>query len=125
MWYYTLFIIQDLFDHEWKGYDYGASFTFYLMHKEIAAGIPAGEIIENYKIIIEDTINKYPYTPTKKPAELEKEHITSIPKWVKQIAKWWSQKQIEDTEFVSALHYLINNKMIYLFLNLEFLQSYF
>ena len=33
-------IIQELFNHEWKGYDYGASFTFYLMHKEIAAGIP-------------------------------------------------------------------------------------
>jgi len=42
-------IIKDLFDNKWKGYDYGASFTYYLMHKEIASGIPAGEIIENYK----------------------------------------------------------------------------
>ena len=73
---------------------------------------PNDVIIKNYNEFVDKVITKYPYTPTEKPAGLEKEYITSIPKWVKQIAKWWSQKQIDDTQFVSALHYLINNKII-------------
>ena len=73
---------------------------------------PNDTIIKNYNEFVDKVITKYPYTPTKKPAGLEKEYISSIPEWVKQIAKWWSQKQIEDTEFASALLYLINNKFI-------------
>ena len=73
---------------------------------------PDDTVIKNYNEFVDKIITKYPYTPTEKPAGLEKEHITSIPKWVKQIAKWWSQKQIDDTEFVSTLLYLINNKII-------------
>ena len=66
------YIIQELFDHEWKGYDYGASFTFYLMHKEIAAGIPAGEIIENYKNDITRTKGD-PYFNKKMDGKLAKQ----------------------------------------------------
>jgi len=73
---------------------------------------PNDTIIKNYNEFVDKVITKYPYTPTKKPVGLEKEYISSIPEWVKQIAKWWSQKQIEDTEFASALLYLINNKVI-------------
>jgi tetratricopeptide (TPR) repeat protein len=73
---------------------------------------PNDTVITNYNEFVDKVITKYPYTPTKKPAGLEKEYISSIPEWVKQIAKWWSQKQIEDTEFASALLYLINNKVI-------------
>jgi len=73
---------------------------------------PNDIVIKNYKEFVDKIITKYPYIPTKKPIGLEKEHITSIPEWVKQIAKWWSQKQIGNTEFASALFYLINNKII-------------
>ena len=73
---------------------------------------PNDTVIKNYKEFVDTVITKYPYTPTKKPTGLEEEYVTSIPNWVKQIAKWWSVKQIEDSEFVSALQYLINNKII-------------
>jgi len=73
---------------------------------------PNDTVITNYNEFVDKVITKYPYTPTKKPVGLEIEYISSIPEWVKQIAKWWSQKQIEDTEFASALLYLINNKFI-------------
>ncbi|QLH07979.1 M57 family metalloprotease [Nitrosopumilus ureiphilus] len=73
---------------------------------------PNSTVVNNYKEFIEKVISKYPYTPTEKPKGLEKEFITSIPEWVKPIAKWWSEGSIEDAEFVSALLYLIDNKII-------------
>ncbi|MDC4231217.1 MAG: M57 family metalloprotease [Nitrosopumilus sp.] len=73
---------------------------------------PNSIVINNYKEFIEKVIVKYPYTPTEKPEGLEKKHITTIPEWVKPIAKWWSDKTINDSEFVSALLYLIENKII-------------
>jgi tetratricopeptide (TPR) repeat protein len=73
---------------------------------------PNSIVINNYKDFINNVISKYPYTATEKPKELEKEHITSIPEWVKPIAKWWSEGNIEDAEFNSALMYLIENKII-------------
>lgn len=65
-------IIKDLFDNNWKGYDYGASWTYYLMHKEIAAGIPAAEIIETYKNDIARTKGD-PYFNKKMDGKLAKE----------------------------------------------------
>ena len=38
--------------------------------------------------------------------------IKEIPEWMKTNAKWWSQKQISDREFVDGLEYLIQNKII-------------
>jgi tetratricopeptide (TPR) repeat protein len=69
-------------------------------------------VIKNYKEFADKVIVKYPYTPTEKPKGLEKVYITTIPDWVKQIAKWWSEEQLEDSEFISALLYLIGNKII-------------
>jgi len=69
-------------------------------------------VIKNYKEFIEKVISKYPYIPTEKPDGLEKEYATTIPKWIKPIAKWWSEGSIEDSEFVAALLYLIENKII-------------
>ena len=69
-------------------------------------------VIKNYKEFIEKVISKYPYTPTEKPKGLEKEYATTIPEWVKPIAKWWSEGNIEDSEFFSALLYLIENKIM-------------
>jgi len=69
-------------------------------------------VIKNYKEFVEKVIIKYPYTPTEKPEGLENIYVTTIPEWVKPIAKWWSEGNIEDSEFVSALLYLIENKII-------------
>ncbi|EPA05396.1 tetratricopeptide repeat protein, partial [Candidatus Nitrosarchaeum limnium BG20] len=73
---------------------------------------PDSVIIKNYKEFTEKVITKYPYVPTKKPIELEKPANIIIPDWVKPMAKWWSERQIEDKEFSSALLFLIENKII-------------
>ena len=73
---------------------------------------PDSIVINNYKEFIEKVILKYPYTPTEKPKGSEKVYATTIPEWVKPIAKWWSEGNIEDSEFVSALLYLIENKIL-------------
>ena len=73
---------------------------------------PESIVINNYKEFIEKVIIKYPYTPTEKPKVPEKVYVTTIPEWIKPIAKWWSEGSIEDSEFISALLYLIENKII-------------
>ncbi len=73
---------------------------------------PNSKVIKNYKEYADKVTIKYPYTPTEKPQGLEKEIISSIPNWVKQISGWWSEEQIEDSEFISALLFLIDNKII-------------
>jgi len=73
---------------------------------------PDSIIIKNYKEFTEKVITKYPYVPTKKPIELEKPANMIIPDWIKPMAKWWSERQIEDKEFSSALLFLIENKII-------------
>lgn len=73
---------------------------------------PDSVVIKNYKEFVEKVIIKYPYIPTEKPKGLEKVYVTTIPEWVKPIAKWWSEGNIDDSEFISALLYLIENKTI-------------
>jgi len=73
---------------------------------------PDSTVIKNYKEFIEKVITKYPYIATEKPKGLEKVYVTTIPEWVKPIAKWWSVGNINDSEFISALLYLIENKTI-------------
>jgi len=73
---------------------------------------PDSVVIKNYKEFVEKVISKYPYTPTEKPVGLEKVYVTTIPEWVKPMAKWWSEGNIKDSEFVSALLYLLENKII-------------
>ena len=73
---------------------------------------PNNIVINNYKDFINGVIIKYPYSPTKKPIYNSNAEITSIPEWVRPIAKWWSEGDIEDEEFNSALMYLIENKII-------------
>ena len=73
---------------------------------------PNSIVIQNYMEFINKIVTKYPYTPTEKPEGLEKQSISSIPDWIKPIAKWWSTNDIEDSEFVAALMFMINNKII-------------
>lgn len=69
-------------------------------------------VINNYKDFINNVISKYPYTPTEKPEQSKSVQIISIPEWIRPIAKWWSEGSVEDSEFNSALIYLIENKII-------------
>ena len=35
-----------------------------------------------------------------------------VPSWIKNNAKWWSQKQIGDSDFVSGIQYMIKEKIV-------------
>ncbi len=73
---------------------------------------PDNVVINNYKEFTDRVIAKYPYIATEKPDRLEKKETIKIPDWVRPVAKWWSEGQIEDTEFASALLFMIENKII-------------
>jgi tetratricopeptide (TPR) repeat protein len=73
---------------------------------------PDSIVINNYKEFTDKVIAKYPYIATEKPDRLEKKETIKIPDWVKPVAKWWSEGQIEDSEFASALLFMIENKII-------------
>ncbi len=71
---------------------------------------PDSIVIKNYKEFVDSIISKYPYTPTEKP-ENNKSKVV-LPDWIKPVAKWWSEGQIEDIEFIKGLQFLIENKII-------------
>jgi hypothetical protein len=35
-----------------------------------------------------------------------------VPSWIKNNAKWWAQKQIGDTDFLSGIQFMIQQKII-------------
>ena len=70
---------------------------------------PDSVVIKNYKEFVDGVISKYPYTPTEKPGSIDSSFV--IPEWIKPVAKWWSQGQIKDAEFVKALHFLITSSL--------------
>jgi len=43
-----------------------------------------------------------------------------IPSWIKNTADWWSNNQITDEEFLSAIQYLTNSKIIEISSNNEY-----
>jgi len=73
---------------------------------------PNNTVIQNYKEIIENTLKKYPYTPTEKPTNAMKQTIGKIPEWVKDIANWWSIGNISDEKFTESMEYMIKSKII-------------
>lgn len=89
--------------------EYQESMTYF---EKASIEKPDSIVINNYKDFINNVISKYPYTPTEKPKQTESVQIISIPEWIRPIAKWWSEGEIEDAEFNSALMYLIDNKII-------------
>ncbi|MGI0073627.1 MAG: S16 family serine protease [Nitrosotalea sp.] len=38
---------------------------------------------------------------------------TSVPSWIKNIARWWSQGQTSDSDFLKAMQYLIDNNILH------------
>ncbi|VVC05223.1 Uncharacterised protein [uncultured archaeon] len=37
----------------------------------------------------------------------------SIPSWIKNMTKWWSQGQTSDSDFIKAMQYLIDNNVLH------------
>ena len=89
--------------------EYQESITYF---EKASIEKPDSIVINNYKNFINNVISKYPYTPTEKPEQTKSKQTISIPEWIRPIAKWGSEGNIEDSEFNSALMYLIENKII-------------
>ena len=65
--------------------EYHESITYF---EKASIEKPDSIVINNYKDFINSVISKYPYTPTEKPEQTKSVQITSIPEWVRPIAKW-------------------------------------
>jgi len=72
---------------------------------------PDSTVIKNYNEYVDSVITKFPYTPTEKPEQVIVKPPT-IPLWVKNNAKWWSDGSIEDSDFVTGIQFLIDNKIM-------------
>jgi len=79
--------------------------------KRALAIYPNNTVIKNYNDFVDSVITKYPYTPTEKPEPVIVKPAT-IPLWVKSNAKWWSDGGIEDSDFVTGIQFLIDNKIM-------------
>ena len=77
---------------------------------------PNNQVTQNYLISIEKIKEKYSLklfeNPTKKPDFLQKVEERIIPYWIKNNAGWWADDKISDVDFISAIEYLINNRII-------------
>ena len=73
---------------------------------------PNNTVIQNYIEIIENTLKKYPHTPTEKPTNTMKQTVGKIPEWVKDIGNWWSIGNISDKKFTKSMEYMIKNKIV-------------
>ena len=77
---------------------------------------PDNLIAQNYLISIKKVKEKYSLDifekPTIKPDFLQKIEENSIPSWIKNNAKWWSDDKISDDDFLAGIEYLIVNKII-------------
>ena len=73
---------------------------------------PENIVIQNYLNFINSVLGKYPYLPTEKPEELIENEPANIPEYVRFIAKSWADGHIEDSEFIDAIGFLINNRIM-------------
>jgi len=83
---------------------------------------PDNKVTQNYLVSLEKIKKKYSLdkfeNPTEKPEFLQRlddkaeAKEKKIPYWVKNNAEWWSKDKINDNDFISAIEYLIENKII-------------
>jgi hypothetical protein len=74
------------------------------------------QVTQNYLIALEKLKKKYSLNvfeePTKKPDFLQKLEERTVPYWVKNNAKWWSEDKISDNDFITGIEYLLKNNII-------------
>jgi len=51
-------------------------------------------------------------TPNLTTQVLTETELTEIPVWIKSNALWWKQKQIDDSDFMAGIKYLVEKTMI-------------
>ena len=74
--------------------------------------MPDNHVVKNYNDFAERVIEKYPYNEVEKPKFFEIKLVENVPAWVKNTAGWWANDQIEDSDFLTAIQFLIKNKII-------------
>jgi len=77
---------------------------------------PDNAVTQNYLTSIKKIKEKYSLdkfeSPTIKPDFLQKIEENTIPYWIKNNAKWWSDDKISDNDFLSGIEYLLSNNII-------------
>ena len=77
---------------------------------------PDDKVTQNYLNSVENLKKKYSLgifeKPTKKPDFLQNLDERTIPYWIKNNARWWSDDKISDVDFVTGIEYLINIRII-------------
>jgi hypothetical protein len=73
---------------------------------------PDNTVVKNYKEYADKVIAKYPYKPTEKPELLATLKKVQIPLWIKNNAGWWAEGQINDSDFLSGIGYMIKESII-------------
>jgi len=61
-------------------------------------------------ILLADAKNDF--EPILEPSNIVEPELKEIPTWIKSNALWWQQKQIDDSDFVAGIEYLIHKSMI-------------
>ncbi len=72
---------------------------------------PNNIVVKNYLNFVDKVIKKYPYIPTQKPIPVITK-TTTIPDWIKNNAKWWSEGGIGDADFITGIQFLIKNDIM-------------
>ena len=72
----------------------------------------ADKVIVNAIEVVESSFLNVPLELTSQDSALTQTDLEDIPIWVKNNAMWWQQKQIDDSDFVSGIEYLINENII-------------
>lgn len=73
---------------------------------------PENIVYQNYAEFVDGVIAKYPYTPTQKPPRPATSTIEKVPSWTLNVAHWWSQDIVRDTEFFEMINYLVSQNVI-------------
>ena len=73
---------------------------------------PENHVVNNYKNFAKNVVDKYPYHEVEKPEIFTIDIIEKVPAWVKNNAGWWANGEIDDTEFLTSMHFLIKNGII-------------
>ena len=73
---------------------------------------PENHVVNNYKNFAKNIADKYPYHEVEKPEIFTIDIIEKVPAWVKNNAGWWANGEIDDTEFLTSMHFLIKNGII-------------
>jgi len=72
----------------------------------------ADKLLVNAIKVVETSFQDVPTDITSEESSITETQSVDIPLWVKNNANWWYQKQIDDSDFVSGIEYMISENII-------------